>query len=115
MKWEEGRQKTGYMKKCLINSKRFKFDVYLLKYPEGSEIPEHIDSAIIPFHEHHRLNIELKRAEFGGSFRMNGYVKPRRVHYFRPDLVPHSVDKIRKGTRYVLSIGWNKVKKTISG
>lgn len=111
MKWEEGRQQTGYMKKCLINSKRFKFDVYLLKYPEGSYIPPHIDSAIIPFHEHHRLNIVLKNSSWGGDFRINGVVQHRPFHYFRPDLVEHSVDKVIMGTRWVLSIGWNKIKK----
>lgn len=111
MKWEEGRQQTGYMKKCLINSKRFKFDVYLLKYPEGSYIPKHIDSAIIPFHEHHRINLILKKPKDGGKFYINGVEQRGRYFKFRPDVVEHHVTKITKGTRYVLSIGWNKIKK----
>ncbi len=111
MKWEGGRQQTGYMKKCLINSKRFKFDVYLLKYPEGSYIPPHIDSAIIPFHEHHRVNIVLKKPELGGQFFLDGELQDGRFHKFRPDQVEHEVTTIHRGTRYVISIGWNKIKK----
>ena len=111
MKWEEGRQQTGYMKKCLINSKRFKFDVYLLKYPEGSYIPAHIDSAIIPFHEHHRVNIILKEADLGGNFYVNEKKQYGRYHRFRPDQVEHEVTTIHRGTRWVLSVGWNKIKK----
>ncbi len=104
--WEQGRQKTGYLKKCLINSKRFKFDMYLLKYPEGSEIPEHVDSAIIPFHEHHRINVVLKKPKRGGHFCIDGYRQKGRFFKFRPDKEKHSVTKVLRGTRYVLSIGW---------
>ncbi len=111
MKWETGRQDTGYFKKCLINSKLFKFDVYLLKYPEGSYINPHIDSAIIPFHEHHRVNIVLKNADLGGHFWLDDKCQRGRFHYFRPDKVRHSVNTIHRGTRYVLSIGWNKKKR----
>jgi hypothetical protein len=95
----------------LFESKWFKFDIYLLKYPEGSYIEPHIDSAIIPFHEHHRLNVVLKHADFGGYFCLNDESQQGRFHYFRPDLVEHGVTTIHQGTRYVLSIGWNKMKK----
>ena len=109
--WEQGRQKTGYLKKCLINSKLFKFDMYLLKYPLGSKIPKHVDSAIIPFHEHHRLNIILVQPESGGDFYINDEKQKGRFHKFRPDLHEHHVTEITKGYRLVLSIGWNKMKK----
>ena len=111
MDWDEGRQQTGYYKKQLFVSKQFKFDIYLLKYPVDSYIPSHIDSAIISFHEHHRLNIVLKHAKYGGQFYINKIIQKGRFHYFRPDLVKHKVTKIKKGVRYVLSIGWNKEKK----
>ena len=110
MVWENGRQQTGYLKKCLVNSKRLKFDMYLLKYPEGSEIPKHIDSTIIPFHEHHRINIVLKKPDRGGDFIIDNKKQKGRFFKFRPDLNEHSVSKITKGTRYVLSIGWSKLK-----
>jgi hypothetical protein len=116
MIWEQGRQKTGYLKKCLINSKLFKFDMYLLKYPEGSEIPRHLDSAIIPFHEHHRINVVLQKPKEGGEFFItdnydNDHKQSGRFFYFRPDLKQHGVLKITKGTRYVLSIGWSIMKR----
>ena len=119
MKWEEGRQKTGYFKMKLFESKWFKFDIYLLKYPEGSYIKPHIDEAITKvivngvttLHEHHRLNIVLKNAGFGGYFCINEKSQQGRFHYFRPDLVEHAVTTIHEGTRYALSIGWNKIKK----
>ena len=109
MKWIEGRQKTGYFKKKIIESKRFKFDCYLLKYPKDSEIPEHTDSAIWPFYEHHRLNIILVQP-LGGIFHLEGKPKYGRIQKFRPDLQKHSVSKVLNGTRYVLSIGWCRKK-----
>ena len=110
LKWQKGRQETGYLKKCLINSKFFKFDLYLLKYPEGSEIPKHIDSAIIPFYEHHRINVIIQKPEEGGDFYIGDKKQEGRVFKFRPDLQEHSVTKITKGSRYVLSMGWSKKK-----
>ena len=106
MNWTQGRQKTGYLKKCIINSKRFKFDIYLLKYPEGSEIPKHIDSPILSSYEHHRVNIILKKPKQGGDFYINDIKQIGRFFKFRPDIQEHHVTKIISGQRYVLSIGW---------
>ncbi|MCF6436249.1 2OG-Fe(II) oxygenase, partial [Pseudoalteromonas sp. MMG021] len=39
-RWERGRQNTGYDKMLLCGASwPIKFDTYLLKFPEGSEIP----------------------------------------------------------------------------
>lgn len=39
-------------------------DCYILKYPEGSEIPPHTDP--VPGRKHWRMNVVLKRATVGG-------------------------------------------------
>lgn len=109
MDWEIGRQKTGYLKKRLVESNFLKFDIYLIKYPVKSEIPEHVDE-ISDEYEHHRLNIILKKPKLGGEFYLNGIKQKRRINKFRPDIQKHSVTKILKGSRYVLSIGWLKRK-----
>ena len=104
--WKRGRQETGYFKLKLLQLKNF--DCYLLKFPQGSEIPEHIDPVM--FKRHYRLNIVLKKARVGGKFLAHSGKKPiinwPRVILFRPDVTSHGVSKIEKGTRYVLSFGW---------
>lgn len=42
-RWDKGRQGTGYDKMLLITSYPVPFDSYIIRYPEGSEIPPHID------------------------------------------------------------------------
>jgi hypothetical protein len=106
--WTEGRQGSGYFKLKLFESKRFKFDIYLLKFPFASYINWHTDPSIDGY-EHHRLNIVLKKAK-GGRFMINDqfhyFESNGRFNYFRPDIQEHAVSIIYKGTRYVLSIGW---------
>lgn len=111
IKWQEGRQKTGYEKLKIFESKFLKMDCYLLRMKEGSHIDFHYDK--VEGYEHNRLNIILKKAEYGGEFCLegpSGY--PRRVRdriiLFRPDIDHHAVSKVERGTRYVLSIGWLK-------
>lgn len=102
--WIDGRQKSGYLKRKIFESKLLKTDCYLLKYPEGSEIKLHTDP--VTTGKHYRLNIILKRAR-GGAFKCNGkYFKFGPIIFFRPDLYEHSVTRITSGTRYVLSIGF---------
>jgi len=109
-KWQEGRQKSGYDKMLLIqNTFLLPFDCYIIRYREGSEIDTHTDP--VEGKEHHRINIVLKNAEYGGHFWCNDEESLNifnRIIYFRPDKFEHSVSKILFGTRYVLSIGWVK-------
>jgi hypothetical protein len=109
-KWQDGRQGTGYKVLTLINSKLLKLDLHILKYPEGTYIPSHIDPAREGY-EHYRLNIVLKKAKYGGSLIVNEtlYKSPgSRIIFFRPDISRHLVTNVYEGTRYVLSIGWLK-------
>lgn len=110
-KWEPGRQGTGYEKLELLNRWRyfakFKWDLYLLRYPVGSGIPNHRDP--LPDHKHYRLNIYLWNAKAGGVPAHDSVICSNRFFtLFRPDLFEHSVSTVTKGTRYVLSFGWSK-------
>lgn len=112
-KWVDGRQNSGYFKLKIFESRLFKFDCYLLKFPEGSVIDKHKDPVTAGY-QHHRLNITLIDAVLGGFFlikhigdvefkpNLNRFVK------FRPDVEEHYATEVRQGTKYVLSIGWLK-------
>lgn len=107
--WEPGRQGTGYEKLKLFNRwkffSRFKWDLYLLRYPVGSGIPKHRDP--VPDHKHYRLNIYLWNAVGGGVPEHDGAILSNRFFtFFRPDLHLHSVTPVTVGTRYVLSFGF---------
>ena len=103
MKWEKGRQNSGYFKLTLWS--RWNFDIHILKFPIRSKVLMHTDT--VDDKNHHRLNIILKHAELGGHFSCPlAHINTSRIKYFRPDIQFHSVSKIIKGTRYVLSIGW---------
>ena len=107
MKWQPGRQGTGYFKLPIIVSKRLGFDVYVLKYPPDSWIDYHTDP--VPGKKHYRLNVILKQADGGEFVKMQDgkfRCQPGRVHFFRPDIEAHAVCLVEEGTRYVLSIGW---------
>lgn len=105
-KWIKGRRSGDYEKfPIIINKFIIPFDIYLLKFPQGSSISPHVDE--VDNFRHYRLNILLKKAESGGNFLCGKeLISFQRIKLFRPDIHEHSVTKIERGTRYVLSIGW---------
>jgi hypothetical protein len=107
-RWERGRQKSGYDKMLLCGAIwPIKFDLYLLKFPQGSEIAPHTDK--VESGKHYRLNVVLKNADEGGEFTCkNPIFETSRIKLFRPDICEHQVSKIEKGTRYLVSLGWVK-------
>lgn len=109
-KWELGRQGSGYYKLKIFASEWLKMDCYILKYPEGSSVPRHIDKLtpkLSMYYDHNRLNIILKHPEKGGVFWCEKpFISGPRFILFRPDEHKHSISKIEEGTRYVLGIGW---------
>ena len=91
----------------LATSKRFPrpFDLYLLRFAEGAEVPPHKDP--VSEGEHHRLNLVLKKAKQGGKFICDEALwETSRIKYFRSDISEHAVTRVTSGTRYVLSLGW---------
>lgn len=107
-RWERGRQKSGYDKMLLCGATwPIKFDTYLLKFPEGSEVRPHTDK--VKLGKHYRLNIVLRNAQVGGEFIcLNPIFETKHIKFFRPDVCEHQVSKVVKGNRYLLSIGWVK-------
>jgi hypothetical protein len=105
-RWRGGRQRSGYEKMLLLQSPfPLPFDVYLLRFRPGSEIPPHNDP--VARGRHYRCNIVLRRAQRGGEFVCARPIyASRRVNLFRPDLCTHSVTRVERGERYVLSVGW---------
>ncbi|SEA41965.1 hypothetical protein [Microbulbifer marinus] len=105
-RWQKGRQKTGYEKMLLAAAHwPIKFDCYLLRFPQGCEVPPHMDS--VTSGKHYRLNIVLRKAKKGGQFVCAAPIyQSSRVKFFRPDICEHSVTKVEQGNRYLLSIGW---------
>jgi hypothetical protein len=106
LRWQKGRQNSGY-DKLLLAAIPFPipFDCYLLRFPEGSQIPPHRDP--VQAGRHYRLNIVVKRSPRGGEFVCAAPImETRRLKFFRSDICTHSVTKVEGGTRYVLSIGW---------
>lgn len=105
-RWQRGRQGTGYDKMLLLTAPwPVPFDSYLIRYPEGSEIPPHTDP--VSSGRHYRLNIVLKSPRSGGEFVCaTPLFETRRIKLFRPDACEHSVTWVVGGSRYVLSLGW---------
>ncbi len=105
-RWQRGRQGTGYDKMLLLTAHwPLPFDSYLIRYPEGAEIPPHTDP--VQAGRHYRLNIVLKSSPSGGEFVCATPIyASRRIKLFRPDACEHSVTRVVGGSRYVLSLGW---------
>lgn len=102
-RWNDGRQRSGYTVLPLFMSKRF--DLYLLRYRKGDGIADHRDP--VPGRRHFRLNWIVWNAAEGGEFKCTDTIwSTGRIKLFRPDINTHSVDPIRSGSRWVLSVGW---------
>jgi hypothetical protein len=105
-RWENGRQAGDYAKLPLaIASWPMLWDIYILKYPEGSFIAPHADP--VTDRNHYRLNIVLKKPKAGGVFHCDRTIfETDRIKLFRSDANVHSLSMVERGSRYVLSIGW---------
>ena len=110
LRWEKGRQESGYWKLLLARSKLLKFDVYILKLPTGCHVPAHRDE--VPGFRHFRLNVTLRKAREGGftliqpAPRILYGIQEERAYVFRPDLYTHMVTEVKEGSVWLLSIGW---------
>jgi hypothetical protein len=124
--WEHGRQRTGYQKasvlrlapqaildKTLALLASFSprgWDAYLLRYPMGSAIPDHVDPPLVDGLRHVRLNAIVQSAAIGGIFSINGeeiLLQERDAVLFWPDQELHCVSQIEAGERLLWSVGCN--------
>lgn len=105
--WQEGRQENlgaKYYKLPLFQGR--KADIWLINYPPNTGLVTHTDP-VPDGMEHHRLNfILLGKAAFNCP---GAFVNKDWMTYFRPDIMPHSVDKV-PFKRLVLSFGFLKEK-----
>lgn len=100
MKWEIGRQGTGYRKLRLWQSKKLSSDAWLVDYPPHTHIPTHTDP--VPGRKHFRVNILLWGQN---NFQGKTIFSTKRIKFFRPDISPHSVEEVSR-RRLIFSIGW---------
>ncbi|HEY3254677.1 MAG TPA: hypothetical protein VGJ91_12040 [Polyangiaceae bacterium] len=98
MRWERGRQGTGYFKLRLAQGRRW--DLYLLRYPPGSSVPPHRDP--VPGKKHSRANLLLWGED---AFEGRAWLRLPRLVVFRPDITEHEVAPVSR-LRLVLSLGW---------
>lgn len=106
--WKSGRQNTGYAVLTLLRSERLKADCHIIRYRVGARIPPHTDPVEAGY-AHFRLNLVLWPAQEGGALVCERSIfRLGPLNLFRPDEVTHSVTKVTKGSRYVLSIGWKR-------
>lgn len=104
--WRPGRQYADYDKLLLARSPRWRWDAYLLRYPEGSFIPPHRD--VVEGFRHYRFNVLLRQPSWGGLFYTEAPIYiTKRIKFFRSDF-EHAVSKVGKGGRLMLSIGWRR-------
>lgn len=97
MRWEEGRQGTGY-RKLRLGQGSF-WDLFLIDYPVGTSIPTHVDP--VPGRRHWRANLRLLGED---TFEGKAAFRLGRLIVFRPDLTPHSVARVSR-RRVLLSFG----------
>ncbi|HCK33393.1 MAG: hypothetical protein CMH32_01230 [Micavibrio sp.] len=99
-RWEKGRQGGGYEKLKLFQIFN-RADCYLLRYPEGFELPPHKDP--VEHGRHFRLNIVL--AGIGRFYAEKCLFDFGPIKFFRPDKYEHGVEKVTK-PRLVFSFGF---------
>jgi hypothetical protein len=97
LRWQPGRQGTGYRKLLLAQGRRW--DLYVLDYPPGTAIPTHTDP--VPGRRHWRANLVLWGER---TFHGEAALRWGPLVVFRPDVTPHSVTKVTR-RRIVLSFG----------
>ena len=93
---------SGLVKnRVLFQSRRL--SVYLVRYSAGHRVVPHVD--MVSEGRLYKLNLVLSKPASGGEFRcerslLNWF---GRVVLFRPDLYQHSVSRIERGNRWLLS------------
>lgn len=102
-------KENPYYKCCLIESKKFQFDVYLLLYPKGSFVSWHRDPAPKGY-VHKRLNFIIVRPDRGGQFlkrnKSNVVETKSRFSLFDASEITHAVTTVKSGQRLSISMGW---------
>lgn len=79
------------------------FDLVILRYLPGSELPMHKDE--VPGLNCYRFNFSYNSGTGGELICDNTILRTKFLNIFRPDLNSHGVRKVENGTRWVFTIG----------
>jgi len=84
------------------------FSIYLVHYSAGHRIVPHVD--MVTGGRIYKLNCVLVKPKDGGEFlcERNIFNWFGRIILFRPDLYQHSVSRIERGNRWLLSFALNR-------
>ena len=81
-------------------------DFHIIKIPKYGWLPWHTDP--VENKRHFRLNLHFGKYR-GGNFicesRIFSMLRDKLV-FFRPDITPHKLSKVKEGTQYILSFGF---------
>jgi hypothetical protein len=82
--------------------------VYLVRYSPGHRVVPHVD--MVSAGRLYKLNCVLVKPETGGEFHCERSIFNwfGRIILFRPDLYRHSVSRIERGNRWLLSFALNR-------
>lgn len=105
LKWQLGRQKSGYEILPIIFWNKLCFDCYLIKISQGTEVPAHKDE--VSDKRHVRLNIHIG-SYTGGKFLIEDPIIKIFQFFWviRPDKYEHKLELVKTGNLYIFSIGW---------
>jgi hypothetical protein len=97
--------------RALLTTRRLAIN--LVTYSEGHSVPRHLD--MIESGRYYKLNFILIKAKQGGIFETEGVIFClfNRIILFRPDLYDHSVSKIEKGKRVLLSFALHMPERSV--
>lgn len=98
LRWQTGRQGTRYRKLMLAHG--HSWDLYVIDIAAGTSIPTHVDR--VPERRHWRLNLRLSGDD---GFRGDAAFRVGPLVVFRPDITPHSMDKVARRV-VLLSFGF---------
>ena len=97
LRWQPGRQGTGYRKLLLAQGQRW--DLYVLDYPPGTSIPTHTDP--VPGRRHWRVNLRVWGQD---AFEGDAVLRVGPLVVFRSDVMPHGVSTVHR-RRVLVSFG----------
>jgi hypothetical protein len=88
-RWQQGRQGTRYRKLLLAHGRSW--DLYVIDIAAGTSIPTHVDR--VSGRRHWRMNLRLLGDD---GFRGKAALRLGPLVVFRPDITPHSMDKVAR-------------------
>jgi hypothetical protein len=106
LRWEKGCQQGSYSKILLVPefvSRKFNFDLYILKFPKGCSVPKHRDP-VESGYCHYRVNFTFWNKSGGRMYILGPIKRIFGFEIFRPDLYEHGLQTVNENM-FMLSFG----------